>query len=703
MPLADACQWIHVNSTALHLVGYVLVLTEFSAGTPARSIFDVNPTPSLKIPCCVKKMRSSLIFFAFSSSSFASASGLNELSLSDPTSCSSTPGGPLDGPCGPTKQFCGPLFDSTSPQFHVRDQTCGENDPNFPLYDPLHKLYHHFWQAHLAEPANGVGRGPDIGHAVSADLVTWASLPVAVWNDQAYDNVAIYTGSATIVNGIPTMIYPGLCTTRDWKNCTTGTLLAIAVPADHAGDPLLTNWSKPSYNPIVEGTQRDPTTAWQTAAGEWRITNYEGGTYNSDDFITWTRASGVPIFGDGSECPDFFILPPPCQGKGCNIPWSGTGPKPTHVHKQSSGFKDWYTFGVYEDGIHGSQGNWTPSIGLPPLIALDASALVTGLSTTFYASKSFWDPVNNRRIYWGWALVPPSSTQTLPRVTEWHSGLSILTFNPLPELSNLRDPTPLFSSASLTIPSNSYQWLGDWAPGAGNQSELGASFVLPSATSPATSFGVHVLAGNSDGGGNSSMELLINFDPSTFTASITVNSGTAESYYMPNVDIPGGDYNVTNVDYTDPHICQAACTADGNKCLGFVYVTRPPKVGSCCLKSMITTLDTNPTCTSGVKHPKPPQGTPVNIPLLKDIDTAIDVRVFVDNTFIEVYIMEGRLAFTLKFNGGEKNVDKIAGMDIFNGKGGGSSIIAQNVNVWSMKSIWTDPPAVLSQAATKNM
>lgn len=60
-------------------------------------------------------------------------------------------------------------------------------------------------------------------------------LPVAVWNDQPYDNVAIYTGSATIVNGIPTMVYPGLCKLNDWPACQTGTLLAIAVPADHVG------------------------------------------------------------------------------------------------------------------------------------------------------------------------------------------------------------------------------------------------------------------------------------------------------------------------------------------------------------------------------------------------------------------------------------------------------------------------------------
>jgi len=83
-----------------------------------------------------------------------------------------------------------------------------------------------------------------------------------VWNDQPYDNEAIFTGSATIVNGVPTMVYPGLCNKQDWPACGTGTLLAIALPADHANDPTLTNWTKPSYNPVVENTQRDPSTAW---------------------------------------------------------------------------------------------------------------------------------------------------------------------------------------------------------------------------------------------------------------------------------------------------------------------------------------------------------------------------------------------------------------------------------------------------------
>lgn len=117
-------------------------------------------------------------------------------------------------------------------------------------------------QDHLSETQGGVGQGPVIGHAVSADMVTWSHLPVAVWNDQPYDSVAIYTGSATIVNGVPTMVYPGLCNSKMWPECKTGTLFAIALPADHAGDPLLTNWTKPSYNPIFNDTQVLDRTFW---------------------------------------------------------------------------------------------------------------------------------------------------------------------------------------------------------------------------------------------------------------------------------------------------------------------------------------------------------------------------------------------------------------------------------------------------------
>ena len=66
---------------------------------------------------------------------------------------------------------------------------------------------------------------------------------------------AIYTGSATVVDGKVVQVYPGLCYPQFSTECPGGTNLAIAVPADPA-DPLQTNWTKDVYavNPIVNNT-----------------------------------------------------------------------------------------------------------------------------------------------------------------------------------------------------------------------------------------------------------------------------------------------------------------------------------------------------------------------------------------------------------------------------------------------------------------
>ena len=584
--------------------------------------------------------------------------------------------------------------------------------------------------------------------AVSADLVTWAHLPVAVWNDQPYDNVAIYTGSATIVNGVPTMVYPGLCVKEDWPSCNTGTLLAIALPADYKNDPLLTNWTKPAYNPIVNNTERDPSTAWQTASGEWRLTTYEGKVYSSKDFVNWGVASGGQAIFPVAECPDFFPVPAKCKGNGCDLPAPSGAVTPTHVHKQSSDGADWYTLGVYVEGADGTAGQWTPISSAPQLQPLDASTPL-GLGFKFYASKSFFDPVGEdgagRRIYWGWAVVAPDSVQTLPRVTTYHAALQQLIFTPLPELAALRDIDPLYSQAKVAVPAGGSVWLGDWPLGAGNQSEASATFVLPSkaedsvsdaaaaaaaANSPIT-FGIRFMVGNAasrfdmNGGAagkihmradrkkymqqyqyqqqqqlqmddmnavgdgfNASTTVQITFDPVSFTANVSAGAVQNLSYYMPGYDLPGGDYNVTDVDYKDPHVCQAACTADGDKCQAYTYVIRGPKYASCCLKSTTPMINPNPTCTSGSKSGgQPPKSIP--LPLLPG-DLAIDVRVFVDNTFAEVYIMQGRLAITMDI----KYVPE-AGMELFVSQGG-NDITALDVNVWHLNSIWRSTEEVLS-------
>ena len=182
------------------------------------------------------------------------------------------------GPCTPQNQKC--LGSTPKYAFHLNDPHCDINDPNGPFYDPVHGMYHTFYQIHEALDMRGAGNGPDWGHWVSRDFVKWAQLPVAIWNDQYYDNSAIYTGSTTIVNGKPVVVYPGMCSckgTPGGANCCNngkgGATYVMAVPKN-ASDPFYTEWSKtgevngkPFVNPILNNTGDDPSTAWRTKQG----------------------------------------------------------------------------------------------------------------------------------------------------------------------------------------------------------------------------------------------------------------------------------------------------------------------------------------------------------------------------------------------------------------------------------------------------
>ena len=119
-------------------------------------------------------------------------------------------------------------------------------------------------------------------HGLTGELVRrhWAHLPVSIWNDKPYDNEAIFTGSASVIDGKPFIVCksqrrrqrrqqtaltgwlrrsadPGLCNKNDYPpstaggkrdGCITGTNYAQAVPANPK-DPLYTNCA-PFPNPI---------------------------------------------------------------------------------------------------------------------------------------------------------------------------------------------------------------------------------------------------------------------------------------------------------------------------------------------------------------------------------------------------------------------------------------------------------------------
>jgi len=425
-------------------------------------------------------------------------------------------------PCGPGNDQCTPPKDqATRPVFHVMDKTCAENDPNFPFYDPVHGMYHLMYQDHVVIPAGGVGGGPDIGHVVSRDFVHWAHLPVSIWNDKPYDRVAIFTGSATVVDGKPFLVYPGLCKKGgEFAGCFTGTNFAQAVPADPT-DPFYTNWTKDkapgvdiAVNPIVNGTSDDPSTAWRTASGEWRLVGnaeakgQKDGTkapiFAAKEFTgEWALVGDSPL--PGGECQSLYPLPALYPGTA-----AGDGPLPTHCHKWGNGPNscggDCMNCGTWLDGAPGEVGNWSATPGVPfePVVIDQGS---------YYASKDFYDPVKQRRINWGWATIG-GGAQSMARVVTWHAPLKQLVFSPAPEYEQLHGAAPLAKLGATSLTKYAPLSLADgWEDGVGNASDITITFARPT---EACTVGVSVMSG--------ALTVYLNFGKPTVagTASVAV-------------------------------------------------------------------------------------------------------------------------------------------------------------------------------------
>jgi len=238
-----------------------------------------------------------------------------------------------------------------------------------------------------------------------------------------------------------------------------------------------------------------------------------------------------------------------------------------------------------------------------------------------YASKDFYDPVNKRRINWGWARVPPSSTQTLPREVTWHPELQQLVFSPLVEQAALRASPALFSKENFAVSGTEKFGL---PAGAGLQSEIVASFPVPKT---ATSFGVGLFG---------TQEVFVDFVPAEATASI---HGVSSSWKV-NVGVRG-----------------ATTTTNSSSAFGAQGAAKKPK----------------------------PQGGGDTLNLLPS-DSTIEVRVFYDQTFAEIYFMNGRVALT-------KTLAGVATGDhsVFS-----SAPLTANVSAYGVNSIWVSPEEVIA-------
>lgn len=401
----------------------------------------------------------------------------------------------VTAPCGPGNDQC----DAAAPlelglDFHIFGASCDINDPNGMFFDPSTKLYHLFYQDHLGEHQPGGSRV--WGHLVSHDLVRWARLPVALWNDHAYDNVAIYTGSATIVDGVPTQLYPGICSVNAHAPsaaCASGVNLAVAVPANRS-DPLLQNWSKPGYNPVAGNVKAappasgsfscgDPSAAWRTSSGEWRVVTRDtvnASLFGSADFKSWYHIGRQPGLTtanpkESGACPSLFPLPPDARGARPTTTSNSSAPRgnlgrATHCYMHTTHANGTVVrCGVYTDGAPKQLGQWRTTMA--------AQRVDTGNVGSYLAAKDMWDPSKGRRVLWGWITIPHGAL-TMPRAITYNAELNQLNFSPLPEQASLRSGTLAnIGPTPVPVPVQPAVLLGRWNS---SQFEIEAVFDLPS-------------------------------------------------------------------------------------------------------------------------------------------------------------------------------------------------------------------------------
>lgn len=201
------------------------------------------------------------------------------------------------------------------PAYHFLPPSNWMNDPNGLIQ--WEGQYHLFYQYN---PYAAVPGNIHWGHAVSADLVHWADLSIALSpTPGSVDAGGCWSGCAVDDGGLPTLIYTGF---RDGVQCPC---LATSQ------DGLLT-WEKYPGNPIIsnppEGLElvgfRDHTVwredgAWMMGIGSG-IAGVGGAVllYRSGDLRRWeylgplctgaqTQDSRVPT-GAMWECPSFFAL-----------------------------------------------------------------------------------------------------------------------------------------------------------------------------------------------------------------------------------------------------------------------------------------------------------------------------------------------------------------------------------------------------------
>ncbi|WP_309119826.1 GH32 C-terminal domain-containing protein [Paenibacillus sp.] len=373
------------------------------------------------------------------------------------------------------------------PQYHFTQARTPVADPNGLVY--YEGEYHLFHQ--------GDGRWQ---HAVSADLLHWKHLPIAIpWHDmgQAWSGAAVVDASdaSGLFDGGSGLVayYTSYHPDRPNGNQKIG----LAYSRDRGR-----TWELYDGNPVVEnpgGPQgdwdfRDPKVVWDADRSQW-VMVVSGGDhirfYTSTNLLHWSYASafgyGDYVHGGVWECPDLFQLP--VDGNDADRRWVlmiSTG-----AVTQTDGSAMEYFVGDFDGTTFASDH--------PP-----SATLRVDWGKDMYAAMSFSDipAADGRRISLGWMsnwdypfsapTAPWKGQMSVPRslTLETVPGQGIrLIQRPIAELEALRGAGGSWND--LTVTPTSPDVLADWS---GTAYEIVGEFEIPAAGG-ASEFGFRLREG----------------------------------------------------------------------------------------------------------------------------------------------------------------------------------------------------------------
>ncbi|HMD38983.1 MAG TPA: glycoside hydrolase family 32 protein [Candidatus Acidoferrum sp.] len=328
------------------------------------------------------------------------------------------------------------------PQFHFTPPKNFMNDPNGLVY--YKGEYHLFYQYN---PQGTEWGHMNWGHAVSADMLHWKNLPVAI--PEAEGQYMIYSGSAVV----DWHNASGLCQSADPGDPSCLIAVYTAAGANWQRQNLAFSndrgrtWTNYPGNPIADLEQpdfRDPKVFWYDAQKKWVMVavladERKAVFFDTRDLKNWTQRGSFEIAGNDKgqwECPDLFELP--VDGNPKNKKWVLIVNRNPGAPAGGTGTR--YFVGTF-DGEHFV--NETPS----------TQELWADYGKDFYATNSYSDlPASDyRRIWIGWisnwqyANREPTAAwrgaQSLPRelsLSQFPDGIRLVQ-KPIAETKTLRE------------------------------------------------------------------------------------------------------------------------------------------------------------------------------------------------------------------------------------------------------------------------